>query len=52
MEFKSENHIHAAYMDMLNKGQHYVETMDGPLSIDEWRSREIKRFIARKTPEA
>ena len=39
------NRIHAAYMDMLNKGQFYVPQLGGqPLTIHEWKVQEVQRW--------
>lgn len=49
MEFTNANQIHAAYMDMLNKGQHYVATLSqGPLHITDWREQQLRALAERQ----
>lgn len=41
------NAVHALYMDHLNRGALYLGQLGGhPISIDEWRDRELARWEA------
>lgn len=47
MGWRSENEIHAAYMDMFNKGQNAVLRLSGDhLSLSQWRDEQIAAFKA------
>lgn len=46
------NEIQAMYMQMLNNGQNAVFELGGPpLSISQWRDRELKRIAPLPNPE-